>query len=86
LIQEVELLGLLSHCIEQLFITLGIFFVNILQFRLGHLELLPQFLDDLAIVLDLLVERVVHLFFLEQLCLLTLLLVNYLLLVYFLLF
>jgi hypothetical protein len=36
--------------------------VNIFQFRLGHLELLSQLLEDLTIVLDFLVKRVVVLF------------------------
>lgn len=62
LVQEVKLLGLLPHSIEKLFITLRILLVNIFQFRLGHLELLSQLLEDLTIVLDFLVKRVVVLF------------------------
>ena len=74
LVQEVELLGLLSHCIQKLFITLRILLVDIFQFRLGRLEFLSQLLDDLTIVLDFLVERVVVLLFDEELSLCTLLL------------
>ena len=51
LIDKVQLLGLLSDRVKQLFIPLGILLMNILELIRCVLELSPELFDDLASIL-----------------------------------
>ena len=62
LVQKIELFGLLPDRVQQLFVFLGIFLMDILQLHRHTFVFLSELLDDFATVFNLLLERVVILF------------------------
>lgn len=86
LIQEVDLLALLPHRVQQLFVLFNVLFVEVLQLLGLHLVFLLQFLYYFPAVFNFLLQIVVVLLLLEQCVLLPLLLLQQLLLFLLLLF
>ena len=81
LVQEIELFRLLSNCIQEFFVFLRIFFVDIFELVLGTLELDFELFDDFPTVFDFILQGVIVLLLLQQLLLLAFLLIKQLLLI-----
>jgi len=71
LIKEIKFFSLFSDRVKQLFVSLGVFLMNIFQLVIGVFQFSSQFLDDFPTVGQLFLHVVVlRIFFQEQLFLL----------------